>query len=318
MSTRDPLNILVTGIYRSGSSAVVDYLKGHPDVVAPGGEFTEFKSPGRIGDLLSEPSAAKAKRMARRMVWETRLARLPRAWWKERKGGDHPPLKFRVEQNRMKLRALARHRAELARNAPPSGPRHFNNWMKDITATYAGGKRALLLNQPIWIGSHENVWPDVFDPFKLIVVHRDPVDQFADVVRQGTLGKPKTDPLYVGDHHEADPVGYLLEGLTRKYQALHELTARLPGEQVLTMPFETFVLNHDQAAARLCQYLGLEQRQAEELRRFFPEQSRKNIGIGNTAENRKQLEPYEPQLRIIRELRATLGDPVKDNAMTGV
>lgn len=82
MSSQTPLNILVAGIYRSGSSAVVDYLKGHPDVAAPGGEFTEFKSMGRVGHMLTTPSVAQAKRIARRMEWETRLARLPRGWWR--------------------------------------------------------------------------------------------------------------------------------------------------------------------------------------------------------------------------------------------
>lgn len=53
MSSPQPFNILVAGIYRFGSSAVVDYLKGHPEVSGPGGEFTEFKSVGRIGHMLT-------------------------------------------------------------------------------------------------------------------------------------------------------------------------------------------------------------------------------------------------------------------------
>lgn len=312
MSSQGPFNILVAGIYRSGSSAVVDYLKGHPDVAAPGGEFTEFKSVGRIGDLLTEPSRENALRIARRLERETRFARLPRAWLKERKGETDSPLKYRVGQNRMKLRALARHRRALAHGEDPRNPQHFQQWMKEMAATYAAGKKALLLNQPVWVGSHHEAWPGVFEPFKLIVVHRDPLDQFADIVRQGTLGKRKTDPLYTGDHHEEDPIGYLLDGLTRKYEALHSLAEQLGRDRLITMPFETFVLNHDEAAARLCDYLGLKPLQIEEKRRFFPEQSSRNIGIGHTEDIRQQLKPYEPQLNRLLELRCNLGDPVMD------
>lgn len=312
MPSQGPFNILVAGIYRSGSSAVVDYLKGHSDVAAPGGEFTEFKSIGRVGHLLTTSSRDDAKRVARRMEWETRLARLPRGWWRERKGGEDIPLKYRVKQNRMKLRALMQYQRDLKKGHDHHDSRHFHNWMQEITTTYSVGRKALLLNQPIWIGSHNEVWPQVFAPFKLIVVHRDPIDQFADIVRQGTLGKRRTDPLYTGDNHQEDPIGYLLSGLTRKYEALHELIGQLPREQFLAMPFETFVSDHEKAAPRLCDYLGLEPNQIEEKRRFFPEQSSRNIGIGHTEDTRQQLKPYEQQLNRLLELRAALGDPVRD------
>lgn len=310
MASPQPFNILVAGIYRSGSSAVVDYLKGHPDVSGPGGEFTEFKSIGRIGHLLTTSSPEEARRISRRMVWETRLARLPRGWWREHKGEADIPLKYRVGQNRMKLRALKKYRKDLANGHDHHDPRHFRRWMEEIVNTYSAGRRALLLNQPIWIGTHNEVWPVVFDPFKLIVVHRDPMDQFADIVRQGTMGKRRTDPLYTGDHNREDPVGYLLEGLTKKYEALHLLREQLPHDRFLAMPFETFVLKHDQAATHLCQYLGLEESQNEK-RRFFPEQSKRNIGIGNNEETRQMMAPYQERLNNLLQLRAALGDPLE-------
>lgn len=309
MSTQGALNILVAGIYRSGSSAVVDYLKGHPDVAAPGGEFTEFKSFGRIGHMLSTSSAREARNLARRMAWETRLARLPRGWLRERKGEDDLPLKYRVGQNLMKLRALKQYRRNLAKGGDHRDSRYFREWMQDINVSFATGKKALLLNQPVWIGSHNQAWPEVFDPFKLIVVHRDPVDQFADIVRQGTLGKKRSDPLYTGDNNVEDPVGYLLAGLTRKYEALHELAGQLPEDRFMAMPFERFVINHDQAADILCDYLGLEVKQADK-RRFFPEQSRRNIGIGDNAETRELLAPHQAALDRLIGLRTTLGDPL--------
>ena len=69
-----PLNIMVAGIYWSGSGAVVDYLKGHPDCFVPRGEFTDFKRSGRIGSMLEAATAQRAKWLARGM-WLQRTLR---------------------------------------------------------------------------------------------------------------------------------------------------------------------------------------------------------------------------------------------------
>lgn len=80
------LNILVAGIYWSGSGAVVDYLKGHPHCFVPRGEFTDFKRSGRIGSILEASSVSKAKWLARAMWLETALGKLPAARLKQAKG----------------------------------------------------------------------------------------------------------------------------------------------------------------------------------------------------------------------------------------
>lgn len=77
MSTPSPkTNILVVGIYWSGSGAVVDYLKGHPKCFTPNGEFTDIKREGRVISAVTANSAAGARHFIRLMWLETVFGKL--------------------------------------------------------------------------------------------------------------------------------------------------------------------------------------------------------------------------------------------------
>ncbi|MGB1950389.1 MAG: sulfotransferase [Marinobacter sp.] len=298
-----PLNILVAGIYWSGSGAVVDYLKGHPDCCVPRGEFTDFKRSGRIGSILEADSVSKAKWLARAMWIETALGKLPAARLKQARNTDQNslPLKAQVKHNRLKLHFLSHYRKALANGALPSESSIWNQWMQAVGDEYAGQKRAIVWNQPIWVGKHERTWPAVFSPFKLIVVHRDPVDQFAEVVRQGKIGKRKSDPAF--DDREKDDIAYVLKGIAAKMQSLMALQEQLTTTGVLAVSFEAFVKRHKEQAGRVCDFLGLPEAQLPSAP-FNPDYSVRNIGIGDTAEIRSMLTGYQPLVDRLYELRA--------------
>ncbi|WP_404368183.1 sulfotransferase [Marinobacter sp.] len=305
MPSNPPLNVLVCGIYRSGSSAIVDYLKGHPECSAAPGEFTEFKREGRIGSMLTAGAPEEALKIARRMRLETLFARLPRAWLTQRRKSGSRALKYRVDQNLLKLEHLKKYSDDLRRGAAPASTSHMNRWIQETGKRVAGDRDILVWNQPVWIGAHHEVWPEVFEPFRFVGVHRDPIDQFADIVRQGTLGKPKTDPLYEGNGYQQDPIDYLFTGLTRKLESLLELKKQLPEDRFLAMPFEWFVQDHDKAKNVLCNFIGVEPGQVSKPR-FDPAQSKGNIGIGHTDEIKEQLAPYQQQLDRMAQIRRQL------------
>lgn len=298
-----PLNILVAGIYWSGSGAVVDYLKGHPDCYVPRGEFTDFKRSGRIGSILEAKSASKAKWLARAMRLETALGKLPAARLKQANGTDQSklPLKEQVKHNRLKLDYLGRYREHLANGGSPSDGSVWNQWLNAVGREYAEGKSAIVWNQPIWVGKHEQTWPAVFSPFKLIVVHRDPIDQFAEVVRQGKIGKRKSDPAF--DDSEKDDIAYVLKGIAAKMQSLMALQEQLTESRMLAVSFETFVKSHKAEAQRICNFLGFPEAQIPSAP-FDPSYSVRNIGIGDTDEIRSMLRGYRPLVDQLYELRA--------------
>ena len=302
-----PLNFLIAGLYWSGSGAVVDYLKGHPDCHLPKGEFTDFKRQGRIGTMLESGSAAQARQLARRIWLETALGKLPAAWWKQR-GSDAPDslaLKDQVFHQRLKLTYLKQYRQQLARAGHPQDVTPWNQWLQAVGQHIAGDRRAVVWNQPVWVGMHEHTWPALFEPYRLIVVHRDPEDQFAEVVRQGKIGKRKSDPAF--DDSETDDIAYVLKGIANKYEALAELHRILPEGRLLSVNFEAFVQDHDRQASRICRFLGLRQEQMEGAP-FKPHESARNIGIGQAKAIQQTLSSYRPLVERLRELRASLPD----------
>ena len=270
-----PLNILVAGIYWSGSGAVVDYLKGHPDCVVPRGEFTDFKRQGRIGSMLEAASGKEARQLARRMWLETALGKLPAAAWKQRKvsAPSELPLKEQVFHNRLKLEYLKQYRAHLAAGGAPSDDSVWNQWLQALGARLAGNHKAVVWNQPIWVGKHEACWPGVFSP--------------------------------AFDDSEQDDIAYVLKGIAAKLEHLKALEQTLPMGHLLTVNFETFVKDHSREAERITRYLGLENRQGNDAP-FDPSQSIKNIGIGQEEKIQSMLKPYRPLVDRLYELREQL------------
>lgn len=300
-----PINVLVAGIYWSGSGAVVDYLKGHPDCHVPKGEFTDFKRQGRIGTMLEADSVAQAQQLARRIWLETALGKLPAAWWKQMRTDDPASLalKDQVFHQQLKLTYLRQYRQQIARSGQAEGAGIWNQWLQALGQRIVGGRGAVVWNQPIWVGMHEHTWPALFEPYRLVVVHRDPEDQFAEVVRQGKIGKRKSDPAF--DDSETDDVAYVLKGIARKLEALAELGRILPEGRLLNVDFEAFVEDHDKQAARVCRFLGMEPGQSAGAP-FRPEQSARNIGIGKTDAIQQTLSGYRPLVDRLYELRASL------------
>ncbi|CCG94152.1 hypothetical protein MARHY0660 [Marinobacter nauticus ATCC 49840] len=300
-----PLNIMVAGIYWSGSGAVVDYLKGHPDCFVPRGEFTDFKRSGRIGSMLEAATAQRAKWLARGMWLETRLGKLPAARLKAAKGKAQAsmPLKEQVGHHRLKLEYLGKYRRHLGNNGSHTDATIWNQWLQAVGLAQAAGKPAIVWNQPIWVGKHEHIWPAVFQPYKLIVVHRDPVDQFAEVVRQGKIGKRKSDPAFNDD--EKDDIAYVLTGIRAKIKSLRALADQLGRKQILLISFERFVKDHGSEAQRLCDFLSLPESQTPSAP-FDPSISILNIGIGQTEAIQTMLAPYQNLVDELYQLRHQL------------
>jgi hypothetical protein len=305
-----PLNVLVAGIYWSGSGAVVDYFKGHPDCFVPRGEFTDFKRSGRIGSILEASSVSRAKWLARAMWLETALGKLPAARLKQVKGKapETLSLKEQVKHNQLKLQYLSRYRKHLNSGGAASDGPIWKDWLQAVGEAYARGKPAIVWNQPIWVGKHEQTWPAVFEPFKLIVVHRDPIDQFAEVVRQGKIGKRKSDPAF--DDSEKDDIAYVLKGIAAKMESLIALQEQLTGSHILAVSFETFVKSHKPEAGRICDFLGFPEAQVPSAP-FKTAYSIRNIGIGDTDEIRAMLKGYEPLVDRLYDLRIRIESSVR-------
>lgn len=306
MNTPSPkTNILVVGIYWSGSGAVVDFLKGHPQCFTPSGEFTDIKREGRVISAVTATSATRARHFIRLMWLETVIGKLPPAFVQRLAGKnqDELPLKKQWRHIQLKLKALQRCRDHIRNGGNHTDTAPWRQWIREMGDVYAPDRQAVVWNQPLWVGSHEQIALDIFSPGKLIVVHRDPEDQFAEVERQGKLGKAKSDPAFSGDRSE--PVTFVLDGITRKLESLVSLKNSLPANDILTLPFESFVIDHEAAERRVCEFVGL-QKTLDSGPYFHPEQSRKNVGIGQATHIQSMLSPYRDKIQRMTELRKQL------------
>lgn len=306
MNTSTPkTNILVVGIYWSGSGAVVDYLKGHPRCFTPKGEFTDIKREGRVISAVTASSSARAGQFIRMMRLETAVGRIPAAAFQRitGKAQENLPLKKQWRHNQLKLKALRRCQEHIRTGGDHIDPNPWRQWIREMGDIYAPDKHAVVWNQPLWIGNHERIALDIFNPCKLIVVHRDPEDQFAEVERQGKLGKAKSDPAFSGDR--SDPVAFVLDGITRKLESLVSLKNALPASDILTLPFETFVTDHGATEASVCEFVGIPTTNGSGPY-FHPEHSQRNVGIGQASHIQSMLAPYRDRIQRMSELRTQL------------
>jgi hypothetical protein len=252
--------VFVAGYFKSGSSAVLDHLRGFEGVTkwTPRGEMRLVKSPGGMADLAKRHQERGGLCTADLVDFYLHIT----GW----KITLTPPGRYHLREvvNRTSaalfgspaaagyLRCCLECFLELARRPGRSVAdleRQFRGWVEralDAVATDTGAD-LVLVDQAV------NAWrlaiSRFLPPSTFVIVHRDPRDHFADarLVRQRPGRKPLT-----------------VESFARHYRARRERVehqvpeiARRFGHRALTMSFEDFVLDHETQASRLRDFLGL-------------------------------------------------------------
>lgn len=151
-------------------------------------------------------------------------------------------------------------------------------WLEDLKNIYSKD-RYLAIDQPILLGQHFNIWPKVFDPFKMIIVYRDPRDQLAEIIRQNHLFLHMRSPdadIYGGDRFGA--IKYQIETLEARYKWVEKIQKKLGDEKVLLINFEDFIINNKEHRSKIEKWLGLNTK--DKVKKVLePNLSIKNIGI---------------------------------------
>lgn len=275
-------NILVCGLLWSGSSAVVDLLKEYECVGLMDGEFDEFRRPGKVGDhlagLISEyyPSTLEVNKT----TW------IKRALKKQIKAMarltiDRPP-KCLIKDWR-ELSALDQLVDDL-RDSKQGEQQRINAarlWLSRLKDLHAKEKDYFVLDQPILWGQHFNIWPKIMDPFKMVVVIRDPRDQLAETIRKNHLflhfRSPEAD-IYGGGRKGA--VKYFIHTLRCRIEHFQKIRESLGEGKIFTVKFEDLAQNPDSATLNIERFLGMNNSCSRISHSHFePWKSRNNIGI---------------------------------------
>jgi hypothetical protein len=255
--------IFLAGFFRSGSSAVLDHLRGAPGAArwTPYGEMRLLKAPGGVAELVQRCETRGGLSDRDLVDFYLHLT-----GWKPNR---HPPGTFhrRDVVNRHSNMLLRNRRAfgylhtclgaflelvELTSSTKPTAA-DLESFFRDAlgrafdVAAADTGAEVLLVDQAV------NAWrlpmSRFLPPSTFVIVHRDPRDQFVDVAR--VHKKPGMPPITA-------------ERFARDYRQNRSWAdrdtpriARQYGHFAIRLSFEDFVLDHQRQAREMTEALAL-------------------------------------------------------------
>jgi hypothetical protein len=135
---------------------------------------------------------------------------------------------------------------------------------------------------------HEEVWPRLFNPYKLIFVHRDPLDQLFDIVNSGDHLLASWSRFH-GDTSHLDPIGRFFEISKKIYTARIRMAEQYDRSKLLIFSFEDFLLKHELVKNRIIDFLNITSTRDVNNKRFVLKESLNNVGKGHSDKNIEKL-----------------------------
>lgn len=273
--------LCLAGYFYSGSGAVVDYLRGFQDVElwTPASEMLLVRHPGGLEDL-GDRFAAQGKFTPQDLVdfyHHNVGTRIPRdigsfdRWKMVSKANARLRSKDVAHGYFRECLTYFLRLAELSQGGDAAGvdiEADFRGFVERAVAAAAAdmGASRLILDQ-VAVAAKLDL-ARYLPPSSFVIVHRDPRDQYCEAREAWQRrGSNSSIEFFVGNYRErrAHVAG-----------AIPDLEERC-GHRFLHVSFEDFVVDHDKESQRILDFVGLEAAQMVE-QRFFPEQSRANVG----------------------------------------
>ena len=305
--------IFIIGLYWSGSSAVFEWLKGfEDDVVVVPGEFDIFRKPGKIGPIMSAKTVTAKRNIASTFLKTLLKAKLRKQIVSDKnyikiKNGVKIVLNNLVGKN-YKMALIDTVKFDESDYANSITIQYLNKylknfekpnfeeikfwkkWLDEILLPYSKTNKTIILDQPIFLTSHSEIWSQLFSDFKIVMVHRNPADQFAEVIRQGIIHVKRgyrIDHFDSKNHYnEEDLAVSFADMLKEKYERLLDFR-EIYNEHLISLSFEEFVQNYLVKSEELKK--ALEIKMKNEITLFDPNKSLKNIGISNQDWAKEQI-----------------------------
>lgn len=336
---RWPVRVAVQGFGYSGSGAVLDWLKDTCAVCVLPTKVQSFnhRGRGRIGgllrhvgvhrpgpwlaELLEAEGLEEKRRIADRhllvlahsvRVWPW-LA-LPQSGWScvsrslglrpsgihRSNAGNEGPAEWRID-----LDWLRRFRERLDAGKAFDEIAHWQSWFQARVSQRCGNARWVVLDRGVdFPVGFERGWQAVYAPLRTVFVHRDPIDQLAEQIRQ--KGGARFRAGNGRDAYDEEAVGRFLGSVTRKLSRARDFCEREP-DSFMAVPFEGFVREHAVWAARIADWAGFPDARREAPLRFDPAVSARNIGIAEQdAKLMEAVAVHRDRVDAIRDIRAAL------------
>lgn len=126
---------------------------------------------------------------------------------------------------------------------------------------------------------HKEIWPQLFHPYKMMFIHRDPLDQFSDIVNAGGHLMTSWARFHGGTEH-MHPADRFLTIAKKLYSARLRMAEKCDKNNLVIFSFEDFLKNHERVVDKLKPFLDITSERDPLNKRFVLEKSLKNIGKG--------------------------------------
>ncbi|MCG9723650.1 sulfotransferase, partial [Shewanella sp. Isolate7] len=185
---------------------------------------------------------------------------------------------------------------------------YWRDWLNEISQLFSDNsnlkKTYTVLQNPFFydetFDGHKNIWPELFSPYKLIFVHRDPLDQLSDLIATGAINDSSWTRFH-GKTGGLDPLERFNVISKKLYNGRLRLLSTHSKEDVIVVGFEEFVQEHDRVSNKLLNFLGLQ----GQISTWDASISQKNIGNGRLDPKVLQMikgkESYIDEIVVLRE-----------------
>ncbi len=313
-------NILIAGTLASGASALIDLLREYENVNVINDEFDDFRAPGLVGDQLNILSSIdypdsieqiirmqsiKGRLIYKSRIWKLLNRLLPKALW-VRQFKFYYIEHFKNYLLRLNQINLLENLHEKLRSdiSYEEKIQNANTWINDVSSLFSYEKEFTLFDQPILPWSDIEIWPRVFEPFKMIYVYRNPRDQMAEIIKREILFQPFRSPflnytqvnvmsIYGKDRKAM--LKFQKDALLNRMENLKDLKEKISDERLMLVDFDNLVCDYDKCKTSVENFIGLRSTSHKYAKDYFnPENARqRSISIYKDYLSEEELQDFD-------------------------
>lgn len=313
------MNILVFGILWSGSSAAFDLIREFEGVGYVPEEFNDFRGRGMIGDHVSSKVEEGVKDRLSEIVltndWKgftkTVVAHASEYDIVRKILSVFPKTKSISESEQTRRRhIITSYYAKKIVNSQTKSKKIIwsRKYIQRVKKRYAKDKKFILFDQPIYPNRHQKEIGQVFEPFMLVAVYRNPADQVAEIIRQHRLHRYICNPLITSiyGHGKTPTINFYIDYINSQIGHIKDLKKRYD-EHMVVVKFEDLVEQYDKTKNTLIKNIGIRKSShVSKFCHFDPDESRGNINIKNNILSKKTIEYIENAVSVSRLSSITL------------
>lgn len=176
---------------------------------------------------------------------------------------------------------------------------HARKWVNEIISTTlkATNSNSVIFDHTVDLSLTTHIWPDIFSPFKIIIVIRNPYDQYLEKLKvkyYETSFRKKLIGEKIGADDQAT-LKYFLGETSRSQEKVDRILETLDKNIVMVIKFEDLITRYDEMKLKIENFLGIDSKSHVLKRKYLdPSKSINNIGLYNPTIHQIPEELFEP------------------------